>query len=61
MPKPRKYDYLWIVQTRTCQGWEDVHAATLLREAGSVARDYRTNAPEPVRVISRRVLASPAA
>lgn len=50
-----KFTYLWIVQGHYGYGWEDLTAGTY-REAKANLKDYQKNAPEPVRLIQRRIL-----
>lgn len=46
---------LHVIQQRTAQGWEDVHADNNRARARSVLRDYRANDPAtPARMIERR-------
>jgi len=53
----RKYDYLSIVQTYTCYGWEDVASYLTRREGANGLREYRANQScAQHRLIERRVL-----
>lgn len=50
-----KTELQYVVQGYYSQGWEDLTASTDYREARADLKAYRENAPEPVRLIKRRV------
>jgi hypothetical protein len=50
-----KYQYLWIIQGYY-QGWEDLSAYELWREAKIDLKAYRENQPGIYRLIQRREL-----
>lgn len=57
--KPRKYDYLWVVQGNYGfgHGWEDIGGGSTWKEAKADLKAYRENAPEyRYRAIQRREL-----
>lgn len=56
MNKPTKYLYLFVVQGLYAHGWEDLTESEDRAEARADAKAYRENAPEPIRIIQRRVL-----
>ena len=45
----------YVVQGYYAHGWEDLTADPDYRRARANLKDYRDNAPEPVRLIKRRV------
>lgn len=49
-----RWIYLHVVQGEYGQGWEDLCASESRKEAHQNAREYRENAPEPIRLIRRR-------
>lgn len=59
MRKPRKYDYLLVLQGRYGFGWEDLCAADQTRTGRRKIllnlRDYRANEAGTYRIVSRRV------
>ena len=53
--KGNKYTYLWVVQG-FYQGWEDLTASEIWREAKQNLREYRENESGMFRLIQRREL-----
>ena len=57
--KAKKYDYLYVLQGRYSQGWEDLTAAPQTvpgrRELRDDLRAYRVNEGGEYRIIKRRV------
>jgi hypothetical protein len=57
MPRPSKYEYLFIIQGHYGQGWEDLTAEERWRDARDRLREYDCNETHsPHRTIKRRVL-----
>ena len=50
-----KYEYLWIVQGKYSQGWEDLTAGNY-KEAKEDLKAYRENEQGLFRIIQRRTL-----
>ncbi len=51
-----KYDYLWILQGRYGQGWEDLTAEESRKEIVQRRKEYRENEGGCYRIIQRREL-----
>ncbi len=52
----KKYSYLFILQTFTGYGWEDLTASESRNEVRDDLKAYRENSPAPYRIIQRREL-----
>ena len=54
--KPSKYVETYVIQGNYGQGWEDVSASSIHKEARALLKDYDDNEPNAHRLITRRSL-----